>query len=139
MSHDPAPISAVNEWTEPSTDHEHDGEHAHHVVPLSLLVGVLVLLLILTWITVAVVWVDLDTMFNLPNLNVIVALGVALVKAAFVAFYFMHLRWDAPFNGLILIASLAFVVLFISWSILDGQEIKDEVDAPRVARSVQAN
>ncbi|MEO0963731.1 MAG: cytochrome C oxidase subunit IV family protein [Planctomycetota bacterium] len=139
MSHDPAPISAVNEWTEPTTDHEHDAEHAHHVVPMSLLVGVLVLLLALTWITVAVTWIDLDAMFNVPNLNVVVALGVALVKAAFVGFYFMHLRWDAPFNGLILVASLAFVVLFISWTILDGQEVDQLLDTPRAARSIQAN
>jgi cytochrome c oxidase subunit 4 len=135
MSHDPAPISAVNQWTE---DDSH-GDHAHHVVPLWLLVGILLILLFLTFITVAVTWVDLDTMFHVANLNVTVALGVALVKAAFVAFYFMHLRWDAPFNGLILIASLAFVVLFISWAILDGQAVDDRIDRPQGVRAVQAD
>ncbi|MEM0915774.1 MAG: cytochrome C oxidase subunit IV family protein, partial [Planctomycetota bacterium] len=101
--------------------------------------GIVVLLLVLTWITVAVTWIDLDAMFNVPNLNVVVALGVALIKAAFVGFYFMHLRWDAPFNGLILVASLAFVVLFLSWTILDGQEVDEFIETPRAARSIQSN
>jgi len=134
MSHDPAPISTVNEWT---ADDPHGG-HAHHVVPLWLLTGILLILLFLTFVTVAVTWVDLDAMFNVANLNVTVALAVALVKAAFVAFYFMHLRWDSPFNGLILLAALAFTVLFIAWSILDGRAVDYRVDPPAAARAAQA-
>jgi cytochrome c oxidase subunit 4 len=34
--------------------------------------------------------------------------------------YFMHLRWDSPFNGLILIAALFFVSLFIGLALLDS-------------------
>jgi len=134
MSHDPAPISTVNEW---AAD-DHHGDHAHHVVPLWLLTGILLVLLFLTFVTVAVTWIDLDAMLNVANLNLTVALAVAVVKAAFVAFYFMHLRWDSPFNGLILVASLAFVVLFISWSILDGRAVDENIDAPNAARAVQA-
>jgi len=137
MSHDTAPISVTNQWAEHDHHGEH-GDHAHHVVPLWLLAGILLILLFLTFVTVAVTWVDLDTMLNVPNLNVCVALAVALVKAAFVAFYFMHLRWDSPFNGLILLASLAFVTLFIGWTILDGRAIDPYVDAPRNVRATQA-
>ncbi|MEM6334709.1 MAG: cytochrome C oxidase subunit IV family protein [Planctomycetota bacterium] len=133
MSHDAAPIDTTNQWTEG----ESHGDHDHHVVPMWLLVGVLLLLLFLTWVTVAVTWVDLDAMFHVANLNVTVALGVAVVKAFFVGYYFMHLRWDAPFNGLILIASLVFVVLFVSWAILDTRAYDYEVDTPRTVRAVQ--
>ncbi|MEO0587280.1 MAG: cytochrome C oxidase subunit IV family protein [Planctomycetota bacterium] len=132
MSHEPTPIDTTNQWTEGHEDHD------HHVVPMWLLVGVLLLLLFLTWVTVAVTWIDLDSMFLVANLNVAVALGVAVVKAFFVGFYFMHLRWDAPFNGVILIASLAFAALLISWAILDTRAYDHEVDTPRTVRAVQA-
>ena len=72
-----------------------------HVVPLRLLVGVLVALLFLTVVTVAVTYVDLGPV------NLVVALLIALVKASLVLLVFMHLRWDRPFNAVVLITSLA--------------------------------
>jgi hypothetical protein len=34
----------------------------------------------------------------------------------------MHLRWDSPFNGFVLICALFFVSLFIGTVILDSKE-----------------
>jgi cytochrome c oxidase subunit 4 len=95
-----------------------------HVVPPKLLIGVYVVLLLLTAITVGV------TKFDLGNFNVWVALLVALVKAGVVALYFMHLRWDSPFNALTLIAALFFVVIFIGIAVLDSKEYKVNYDRP---------
>jgi cytochrome c oxidase subunit 4 len=90
----------------------HDAE-AGHVVPLRTLVGVLVALLVLTWVTVAATYVDLG------KLNLWVALVIALAKATLVALYFMHLRWDRPINGIIFFVSLALVVLFLGFAMVD--------------------
>jgi cytochrome c oxidase subunit 4 len=96
----------------------HANESGHpevgHVVPLRTLVAVLLALLALTVVTVAVTFVDLGP------LNLAVALIIALVKGSLVLLYFMHLRWDRPFNAVVLISALAFVVIFIGLTLLDS-------------------
>ncbi|MGE5612455.1 MAG: cytochrome C oxidase subunit IV family protein [Bacillota bacterium] len=91
--------------------HEHD---AAHIVPPRVLLGVFATLLVLTVLTVAVTRVDLGAF------NIWLALGIAVTKAALVALYFMHLRYDSPFYGVILIGALLFVVVFIGAAILDS-------------------
>jgi cytochrome c oxidase subunit 4 len=96
-------------------NHANDAHHeGGHVVPLWLLAGVLGVLLVLTILTVAVTWVDLG------RLNIWIAIVVAAIKATLVALYFMHLRWDRPFNGVILLISLVLVVLFLGFALRDG-------------------
>ena len=95
---------------------EHADDHAGHVVSNWLLAGVLFVLLILTWLTYALAGVKLG------NANIIVAIVIATIKAGIVAMFFMHLRWDKPFNAVILVASLLFVALFISLAMMDTNE-----------------
>jgi cytochrome c oxidase subunit 4 len=96
--------------------------HGHvHVVPLKVLIGVFVALLILTVLTVAAREIDLGA------LNIWLALGIALVKAAFVALWFMHLRYDSLFNGIILVGALLFVVVFIAIAMLDTQHYQPDI------------
>ncbi len=114
-------------------DHAHadDAHEGGHVVPLWLLAGILGALLALTFATVAVTWVDLG------RLNIWIAMGIAAVKATLVALYFMHLRWDRPFNGVILLISLVLVVLFIGFALRDGIAYLPERipgDAPEIRR-----
>jgi len=98
-----------------------------HVVPVSVLAGVLAVLLALTFITVAVTWFDLGAW------NIWIALGIATIKAGLVALYFMHLRYDKPFNGVVLITSLAFVMLFIGFALLDTREYRPNIESFREA------
>ena len=101
----------------PDTSHTHDESHeVGHVAPLRALVGTGIVLLILTWITVATAAVDLG------EANIFIALGIAAIKASFVALFFMHLRWDRPFNGIVFCASIAFVALFLAFAITDSRE-----------------
>ncbi len=37
------------------------------------------------------------------------ALAIATVKAALVALFFMHLRWDKPVNAIIAVAGFLFL------------------------------
>lgn len=109
----------MTEGTATSGGH-HDGG-VGHVVPLRTLIGVLAALLALTVVTVAVTLVDLG------SLNLVVALAIAVVKGALVLLYFMHLRWDRPFNAVVFISSLAFVALFIVLALLDTSEYQPEL------------
>ena len=105
----------------------HIDEHeAHvHVVPPWILLSVFGVLLLLTFATVAVTWVDLGR-----TANVWIALVIASVKAALVAMYFMHLRWDSPFNSVILIAAMFFVALLIGIIVLDTKEYHVNFSTP---------
>ena len=111
----------------------HIDEHeAHtHVVPGWLLLAVFAVLIFLTFVTVAVTWVDFGR-----TANVWVAIVIAAIKAGLVALYFMHLRWDSPFNSVILIAALFFVALLIGIIVLDTSEyhINFSVPPPTSAR-----
>jgi cytochrome c oxidase subunit IV len=56
---------------------------------------------------------------NLGPFNVTAALAIALVKAALVAAYFMHLRESGPMFRLAAIISLAWLLIMISLTIAD--------------------
>lgn len=86
-----------------------------HVVPLRVLLGVWAALVMLTVVTIAATRVDLG------GLNLWVALAIATAKAALVALYFMHLRYDHPLNAIVLIAALLFVAVFVGIVMLDAE------------------
>jgi cytochrome c oxidase subunit 4 len=91
----------------------HPSPDVGHVTPVDLLLKIWGALVVLTVVTVAVTWVDLGSM------NLIVAMGIATVKAALVCLYFMHLRWDRPVNGVIFLTAILFVAIFIAGVLLD--------------------
>jgi len=92
-----------------------------HVVPVRILVAVWAVLLVLTWLTVSITKVDLGSM------NIVIALAIAVVKSTFVALYFMHLRYDRPFHGIVFVVALLFVFLFITFALLDTKEYQPDV------------
>lgn len=92
-----------------------------HVVPLRLLLAVWAALMVLTVITVGATWVDLGC------LNLALAMAIATIKASLVGLYFMHLRYDKPFNAVILVGSLVFVMLFVIFALFDTQEYQPEL------------
>jgi cytochrome c oxidase subunit 4 len=126
------------------SQHGHDstsGEHhgIGHVVSPKILIATGGALLVLTIITVAAARIDFSV-FEMSEMNVFVALGIALVKASLVCLFFMHLRWDRPFNAFVLIGSLAFVAVFISFAMTDSMEYQHEIikgDATDVSAQVQ--
>lgn len=101
-----------------------------HVVPITVLFSVLGVLLVLTVATVGATW------FDLGRFNIWVALVIAVVKASLVVLYFMHLRYDKPFNALILIISFSFVVLFIGLALTDTRSYLPE-QIPGYAPAIQ--
>ena len=108
-----------------STHHQPDDGAIHpHIMSPKVLLAVYVALVVLTVLTVGI------TKVNFGNFNVGVALTIAVVKAALVILYFMHLKYDSPFNGLVLIIALLFVALFIWFAMQDSSEYKVNYDPP---------
>ena len=115
--------AAISETSHAHGSHgggDHDG--IAHVTPVRLLLGVWGALMVLTIITVAVTTVDFG-----PRINLVVAMAIATVKAGLVVTYFMHLRWDRPFNTLVFLGSLLFVSLFISMTLFDKSEYEPDI------------
>lgn len=112
----------------------HDSSHPQvgHVMRRRVLFRVLAALLVLTYITVAV------TSFDFGRFNLWIAMGVAVVKAALVVMFFMHLKYDKPFNGMILIVSLALVALFIVIALGDTREYQPQL-IPGYAPDIKTN
>ncbi|MAE62163.1 MAG: caa(3)-type oxidase subunit IV [Planctomycetaceae bacterium] len=98
----------------------HSASHAHPL-PMKIMIGVILALLVLTWITYAASTVDFGAA------NVFVALCIAVIKASLVGLFFMHLRYDNMFYGLILICALGFVALFIAVTLTDTIEYNPDM------------
>lgn len=114
----------------------HAGNHGHvgHIVPVPFLAAILGGLLVLTAVTYGLGFVKLGA------LNIWVAMIIATVKASLVVLFFMHLRWDRPFNAIIFIGSLIFVTLFVALSLADMATNKPTVwrgEAPAVLKAEQ--
>ena len=91
-----------------------DHENAFvHIASVKMLVGVWIALMFGTWLTVSASNIDLGP------LNIWIGLGIATGKAALVALYYMHLRWDKPFNAFVFLAAFFFLFLFIGFAMMD--------------------
>jgi cytochrome c oxidase subunit IV len=85
-----------------------------HVVEVRTLLLVFVTLIALTAITVGV------SCFDFGEWNLIVALSVATAKAALVAIWFMHLRYESPLYTILLFIAIVFLGLFLGITMLDS-------------------
>jgi cytochrome c oxidase subunit 4 len=101
---------------------------AHHVVPFRVLLGIFLTLLVLTYVTVAVRYI------NLGGLNIWIALGIATVKGALVVLYFMHLRYDSPFNSIIFLTAIVFLFLFLGIVILDSIQYQPAINEMTISK-----
>jgi cytochrome c oxidase subunit 4 len=102
------------------TDNEQHG--VGHIVPIPILAATGGGLLVLTVVTV------LAAGFDFGPANVWIALGIAAVKASLVVLLFMHLLWDRPFNGVVFVASIVFLAIFIGFAMTDTFEYRPDID-----------
>jgi len=103
-------------------------EHEHeHIVPRSLYYAVFAALMVLTAVTVGAAFVDLGV------LNVGVALGIAVVKAALVVLFFMHVKYSSRLVQLVVLASI-FWLLILFLITLSDYVTRGWMAAPQLVR-----
>jgi cytochrome c oxidase subunit 4 len=117
MSTDATPVEV------PRPVHEHG--LMGHVVSPAVLVAVFAVLVLLTVITVAAA----TPRFDFGSWNVWIALFIATIKASLVALYFMHLRYDHPFHGLIFVTALLFLAVFLGLVLLDVSGYQPDIQS----------
>jgi cytochrome c oxidase subunit 4 len=88
-------------------------EYIEHIVPRNVYLTIFGLLMLLTGATVAVAFVDLG------NLNVFVALAVAVAKASLVVLFFMHVKYSPTITKLVVIAALVWLGLLFGITMSD--------------------
>ncbi len=84
-----------------------------HVASMRTLWTVFGSLFVLTIITVAVARQDLGFM-NTP-----VALGIALLKASLVVWFFMGVRWNTPLTKVVVVAGLFWLLIMFGLTMSD--------------------
>lgn len=89
--------------------------HTHHITPTRTLVAVFAGLVFLTLLTVAASRLDLGA-FNVP-----LALGIAALKGTLVVLFFMALKYDNRVNMVILTVGALFVLVFLTFTLLDTE------------------
>jgi cytochrome c oxidase subunit 4 len=110
-------------------------EAAHagdHVLPVSVLLGTAGTLFALTAITVAVSLVDLG------RLNIVVALGIATLKAIAVAAYFMHLRYGGRFHVVVLVGCAVFAAIMVGFIAFDTTQYQPDLRSHEAAAKSHA-
>jgi cytochrome c oxidase subunit 4 len=105
---------------------EHSGDdHSHgisHVASPKVLLGTFGALMVLTVLTVAAVGIDLGT-----NMNLLLAMVIATIKATLVCLFFMHLKYDRTLHAVAFLTALLFALLFVSFALMDSSEYQDDV------------
>ncbi len=95
------------------SSHAHPAE-GHHLLSLKTLLLVAGALAVLTVLTVVVRYIHFPEPWN-----IIVALGIAVVKATLVVLFFMNLYYDNKFNLIVFLSSLVFFAIMIGITLID--------------------
>jgi cytochrome c oxidase subunit IV len=111
---------------------EPHAEAAPHALPPRVLLGTFAALVALTLVTVVTSRLDLGAF------NVVLALAIAAAKAALVAAFFMHLRYEHRFQAVVFVVALTFVVLFMGFVVFDTTQYQPDLRAALEALRAQA-
>lgn len=96
--------------------HHHDDDHhgIAHTASIKVLVGTGGALLVLTLVTVLATKVDFGA-----NINLAIAMFIAVVKATLVILFFMHLKYDKLFHTVIFMSAILAAALFVGFTLMD--------------------
>lgn len=100
-------------------------------MPLKLLFTIFAALIFFTIATVVI------SKFHLGAWEVPITMAIATTKAILVAVYFMHLRYDNPFNAMIFCFSLFFVALFLGGTLIDVRAYQKDLIPPTSSATPQ--
>jgi cytochrome c oxidase subunit 4 len=102
-----------------ATEHHHE-DHGHglaHVASLKTLLATGGTLLVLTLVTVLATKVDFGA-----NINLAIAMVIAVTKATLVILFFMHLRYDRLFHSVVFVSAILAAALFVGFTLMDSSQ-----------------
>lgn len=109
-------------------------EHAGHVVPVKIYVGVFLALLVLTGLTTTVAYIDLgQTHIGLHHeidWNTVAALTIAVAKMLLVVLFFMHVKYSPGLTRLVVAAGFFWLAIMVALTLSD-ELARDWTDTAR--------
>jgi cytochrome c oxidase subunit IV len=90
-----------------------DQEHSEHIVQPGTYTVIILTLLVLTGLTVAAAYV------NLGRFNIVVALGIATIKATLVVLFFMHAKYSPKRTKLVIMAGIFWLLILLFMTLSD--------------------
>ena len=100
-----------------STDHHDDHHGISHVASVKVLVGTGGSLLLLTLVTVLATKIDFGA-----NINLAIAMAIAVLKATLVILFFMHLKYDKLFHSVVFVSAILAATLFVGFTLMDTNQ-----------------
>jgi cytochrome c oxidase subunit IV len=88
-------------------------EHTDHIVQPGTYVVIIITLLILTGLTVYAATIDLE------RFNIVVALGIATLKATLVVLIFMHAKYSPRRTQMVILAAIFWLVILLFMTMSD--------------------
>ena len=90
-------------------------EHSEHIVSPKIYVVIFLVLLVGTGATV---WAAFQ---NFGQFNIVIALGIATIKATLVVLYFMHARYSPKRTKLVIVCAIFWLAIMLSLTLSDYQ------------------
>jgi len=101
--------------------HNDDGHNdISHVAAAKVLLATGGTLLVLTLVTVLATKIDFGA-----NINLAVAMVIAVTKASLVILFFMHLRYDKLFHTVVFVSAILAASLFVGFTLMDTSQYQD--------------
>src|SRR6476660_8308220 len=101
-----------------ATEHHDDHDHGlSHVATVKTLLGTGGTLLFLTVVTVLATRIDFGA-----NINLAIAMVIAVTKATLVILFFMHLRYDKLFHTVVFVSAILAASLFVGFTLMDSSQ-----------------
>ncbi|HKW33766.1 MAG TPA: cytochrome C oxidase subunit IV family protein [Candidatus Acidoferrum sp.] len=88
-------------------------EHSEHIVSPKIYVAIFLVLIVGTSLTV---WAAFQ---NFHQFNIVIALGIASVKASLVVLYFMHARYSPKRTQLVIVCAIFWLAIMLALTLAD--------------------
>ncbi|MDB4956261.1 MAG: caa(3)-type oxidase, subunit [Myxococcales bacterium] len=100
-----------------TTEHHADDHGLAHTATIKTLLATGGTLLVLTLVTVLATKIDFGA-----NINLAIAMVIAVTKATLVILFFMHLRYDKLFHSVIFVSAILAASLFVGFTLMDSSQ-----------------
>ena len=116
-----------------SAAEHHDDDHGlSHVASIKVLCATGGSLLVMTLVTVLATKIDFGA-----NINLAIAMAIAVFKATLVILFFMHLKYDRLFHSVVFVSAILAASLFVGFTLMDTNQYQQtniwNPDAPPAA------
>src|SRR4051812_39641381 len=100
-----------------ANEHHADNHGLAHTATIKTLLATGGTLLALTLVTVLATKIDFGA-----NINLAIAMVIAVTKATLVILFFMHLRYDKLFHSVIFVSAILAASLFVGFTLMDSSQ-----------------